>query len=318
MVAIHVDPAFTGEQVREAAFRGELTVFTKLPSVRRFVDFTIEELTRLFAPHDPEHAHEFYSPEEMAARLGVWKPHFIHDEQSAALVRGIAVEAGLSATDTYFDVPKPRTAFPMGHLSTGIAFAFPWHRDTWYAAPKQQLNWWLPVFPVREDNAMKFDLEHFARPVPNDSGGFDYYQANQDRLTAAAQVGTDTRSRPGAAGFTSSAEIVVLPNPGSVLVFSGSSLHASIPNTSPLSRYSVDFRLLDRRDVETGAGAPLVDVECTGTSLRDFRSIATGERLPETLVRAVGGEPPADALLVFDDAAAEQSAQAIGVVSQSG
>ena len=49
----------------------------------------------------------------------------------------------------------------MGHLTTGIAYAFPWHRDVWYSAPPQQINWWLPVFAVREDNAMRFDLESF-------------------------------------------------------------------------------------------------------------------------------------------------------------
>jgi hypothetical protein len=220
-------------------------------------------------------------------------------------VRNILVDAGLPPEATFFDVPKPRTAFPVGHLNTGIAFAFPWHRDTWYSAPKQQINWWLPIYDVQENNAMKFDLEHFAKSVPNSSGTFDYYQANRDRLTAASQVKSDARSRPGAIDFVSNGEVVVLPSPGSVLVFSGNSLHASIPNTSPFSRYSIDFRTVDRRDVESDAGAPLVDVECSGTSLRDFVSTETGERLPEELVRQIGGEPPSDALLVFDKAVAE-------------
>ena len=261
----------------------------------------------MFAPHDPEHAHEFYSDEEIAGLLGAWKPRFIHHDRSRELVRAILVEAGLPPSQTFFDVPKPRTSFPVGHINTGIAFAFPWHRDTWYAAPKQQLNWWLPVYDVRENNAMKFDLEHFAKAVPNDSSTFDYYQANRDRLTAASQVKKDTRSRPRALDYVSRGEIVVLPRPGSVLLFSGSSLHASIPNTSSLSRYSIDFRTIDRRDVESGAGAPLVDVECTGTALRDFVNIDTNERLPEDLVRRIAGDPPEDALLVFDKAVAEST-----------
>lgn len=313
MTPIHIDPVFGEDELRASLFRGELTVLTRLPSVARFVDFAREELSALFHPYDPEHAHEFYSPQEMADLLGVWKPHFIHHERSKELVRAILVEAGLSPSDTYFDVPKPRTSFPVGHLSTGIAFAFPWHRDTWYAAPKQQINWWLPVNPVRADNAMKFDLEHFARAVPNDSSGFDYYRANTDRLTVASQVTTDTRSRPGATDFLSQAEIEVLPSPGSVLLFSGSSLHASIPNTSPVSRYSIDFRTVDRRDVESGAGAPLVDVDCTGTALRDFVGIETGERLPESLVRRIDGEPPEGAMLVFERDAAEKT-----LVTESG
>ena len=305
MTPIHIDPGFGPDELRSSIFRGELSIFTRLPSVARFVDFARYELAAVFAPHDPEHAHEFYSDEEIASLLGAWKPKFIHHDRSRQFVRAILVEAGLPPSETYFDVPKPRTAFPVGHLNTGIAFAFPWHRDTWYAAPKQQVNWWLPVYDVREDNAMKFDLDHFAKAVLNDSDTFDYYQANRDRLTVASQVKTDTRSRPRAVDFVSNGEVVVLPRPGSILLFSGSSLHASIPNTTPLTRYSIDFRTIDRRDVEAGNGAPLVDVECTGTALRDFRNIDSGERLPEDLVRRIGGDPPEDALLVFDKAVAE-------------
>jgi hypothetical protein len=307
MAPIHIDPGFGPDGLRASIFRGELSIFTRLPSVERFVDFARDELAAVFAPHDPEHAHEFYSDEEIADLLGVWKPRFIHHDRSRDLVRAILLEAGMPPAQTFFDVPKPRTAYPIGHINTGIAFAFPWHRDTWYAAPKQQINWWLPVYDVCENNAMKFDLEHFAKSVPNDSHTFDYYQANRDRLTAASQVKTDTRSRPRALDFVSRGELVVLPRPGSVLLFSGSSLHASIPNTSPVSRYSIDFRTLDRRDVEDGTGAPLVDVQCTGTALRDFRNIDTGDRLPEELVRRVGGEPPEDALLVFDKAVANST-----------
>jgi hypothetical protein len=307
MTPIHIDPGFGPDELRASIFRGELSIFTRLPAVERFVDFARDELAAVFAPHDPQHAHEFYSDEELAALLGAWKPRFIHHDRSRELVRAILVEAGLPSSETFFDVPKPRTSFPVGHINTGIAFAFPWHRDTWYAAPKQQMNWWLPVYDVHENNAMKFDLEHFAKAVPNDSHTFDYYQANRDRLTAASQVKTDTRSRPRAIDYVSRGEIVVLPRPGSVLLFSGSSLHASIPNTSQLSRYSIDFRTIDRRDVESDAGAQLVDVECTGTALRDFVNIDTDERLPEDLVRRVGGEPPEDALLVFDKAVAEST-----------
>ena len=32
----------------------------------------------------------------------------------------------------------------------GFVFSFPWHRDVWYSAPAQQINWWLPIFPVRD------------------------------------------------------------------------------------------------------------------------------------------------------------------------
>lgn len=161
------------------------------------MEYTREELTELFKPHDPEFVHEHIEPAEMAKILGVWKPRFIHSERSKKLVRAVIEEAGFPPEQTHYDLPKPRTSFPVGHLNTGVAFAFPWHRDVWYSAPRQQINWWLPIFPVREDNAMGLDPNGFARAVPNTSDGFDYYENNASRLTTASQVTKERQSRPG-------------------------------------------------------------------------------------------------------------------------
>lgn len=309
MTTLHIDPRARDADLRGLLYQGDLVVLTGLPSVRAFAEFAREQLRELFAPHDPEQIHHRLSPEQLARMLGAWKPRFVHHPRSKELVRQIVEDAGFSPDDTMFDVPKPRTAYPSDHLTTGIAFAFPWHRDTWYAAPPQQINWWLPVSEVRADNAMKFDPVSFSRAVENDSSGFDYYQANRDRLTTAKQIGKDVRSRPGAVGHNPDNELIVLPPPGGILLFSGAQLHASITNTSGVARYSVDFRTIDRRDVEAGVGAPLVDVECTGTALRDFVGVRSGERLDETLVQKIdGGPPPDDAIVVFDAKLAEKSA----------
>lgn len=60
----------------------------------------------------------------------------------------------------------------------------------------------------------------------------------------------------------------------------------------------------------TGRGAPLVDVECTGTAVRDFHNVADGSAFDEDLVTRLFGAPPADAMLVFGAADAERSAHA--------
>src|SRR5262249_15432332 len=161
---------------------------TKLAPVAELVAHVREELATLFQPHQPRDAHLHHSPEELSRILGVWKPKFIHSARAKDLLKAIVRAAGFDPQETLYDGPKPRTAYPKDHLTTGIAFAFPWHRDTWYSAPAQQINWWLPVSDARPDNAMKFDLKSFAREVDNDSGGFDAYQANRDRLTAARHV----------------------------------------------------------------------------------------------------------------------------------
>jgi hypothetical protein len=306
MSVFYVDTASDEQSLRTHLYSGDLLLFTNVPSVWELVHHTRALLNELFAPHDPELIHLHHTPAEIAEMLAKWKPAFIHNERSKDLVKALIREIGFSPTDTHYDVPKPRTAFPVGHLTTGIAFAFPWHRDTWYAAPPQQINWWLPVYDVRPDNSFMFDLEKFANPVANTSAGFDYYEINRARLTTAKQVKRETQSRPEAPAHQPANPFIPVGRPGSVLLFSGSHLHATIPNTSDRSRYSIDFRTVDRRDVAAGAGAQLVDVECTGTALRDFVSIESGERIDEPLIRRLHGDPPEDAMLVFPGPADRQ------------
>jgi len=310
-MAIFVDLDVPPEALRETLYAGNLVVLTRLQSVADFVDHTREQLTELFKPHDPEHAHEHFDPAQMAKILGPWKPGFIHSERSKTLVRKIIEEAGFPAEYTHYDLPKPRTSFPVGHLTTGVAFAFPWHRDVWYSAPAQQINWWLPIFAAREDNSMSFDLPSFDRAVPNSSDTFDYYRNNAQRLTTAAQVTKEQQARPGALNHKPVQDLVVLPAPGAVLLFSGAQLHTSIPNTSGRARYSVDFRTVDARDLQAGRGAPLVDAHCTGTAIRDFYNVADGSAFDEQTVTQLFGAPPPGAMLVFSDAEAERSARSV-------
>ncbi|HEX2819847.1 MAG TPA: phytanoyl-CoA dioxygenase family protein [Streptosporangiaceae bacterium] len=294
-----IDPDTSADDLRLQLYTGNLVILTRLQALRHFVEYTREELTGLFKPHDPEHVHEHIDPPEMAKILGTWKPRFIHSERSRELVRAVIQEAGFPPEDTHYDLPKPRTSFPVGHLTTGVAFAFPWHRDVWYSAPAQQINWWLPVFPVRDDNAMSFDLQSFAREVPNSSDTFDYYQNNASRLTTAAQVTREHQARPGALNHKPSQELVILPAPGEVLLFSGAHLHASTPNTSGQARFSVDFRTVNVPDLIAGLGAPVVDARCTGTAIRDFIKVTDESSFDEQTVVKLFGAPPDHAILVF-------------------
>jgi hypothetical protein len=297
---IVIDPDVPGDELRQFLYAGNLVILTRLQALRDFVEYTREELAKLFQPHDPEHVHEHIDPPEMAKILGAWKPRFIHSERSRKLVRSVIAEAGFPAAGTHYDLPKPRTSFPAGHLTTGVAFAFPWHRDVWYSAPAQQVNWWLPIFPVRNDNAMSFDLASFGQAVPNSSDTFDYYRNNAARRSTATQVTREVQARPGALNHKPGQELIILPAPGEVLLFSGAQLHASIPNTSGRARYSVDFRTVDVGDLMAGRGAPLADVRCTGTAIRDFINVGDESSFDEQTVVKLFGPPPSEAMLVFD------------------
>jgi hypothetical protein len=298
-MTIIIDPDVPASQLRQGLYEGDIVLLTTLRSVQDLAEYTREQLVDIFRPYDPDCAHEHFDKVDMARILGSWKPQFIHAERSRELVRCVIREAGFGEDRTHFDVPKPRTSFPVGHLTTGIAYAFPWHRDVWYSAPSQQINWWLPVMNVRRDNAMRFDVAKFDRPVHNTSDRFDYYEINTARLTTATQVEGESQTRPSAPGHAPTSDLVVVPPTGAVMLFSGAHLHASIPNTSGSARFSVDFRTVDAPALRARHGAPLVDVSCTGTSIRDFRRASDGTAFDEGLVRELFGEPPDGSTLVF-------------------
>ena len=94
-------------------------------------------------------------------------------------------------------------------------------------------------------------------------------------------------------------DLTIVPPPGAVMLFSGAQLHASIPNTSGRARFSVDFRTVDVADLNAGRGAPLVDVACTGTAIRDFRRVSDNAPFREDLVTRLFGAAPAGSTLVF-------------------
>ena len=87
------------------------------------------------------------------------------------LVRALLEDLGCNADDTYFDVPRMRSSTSDDYLTTGIAYAWHPHRDTWYSAPQCQLNWWLPIYDLASENAMAFHPRYFTEGVANTSSG---------------------------------------------------------------------------------------------------------------------------------------------------
>ena len=201
-------------------------------------------------------------------------------------------ERGCGEQATYFDVPRLRTSTSHGYLTTGIAYAFHPHRDTWYSAPLCQVNWWMPVFPIVRDNGMAFHPRHWTQPLSNTSAGFDYQRWNTtSRFTAVQHVGKDTREQPKPVGHVEATpDLRLAPPVGGMILFSAAQLHSSLPNISGRTRISIDFRTIDSGDAEAFQGAPNVDSFCTGSVMPDFLRLADLEHLPAALIaRYMGG-----------------------------
>lgn len=296
-----IDAGWPDERRRRALYDGSLFVCSPTPATLVMAALARRLLEAAFAPYDPLTAQYHMDVEDFAATLARVKPEFIHHPECKSLIGDAIREIGGDPDQTYFDVPRLRSATANDFLTTGIAYAFHPHRDTWYSAPQAQINWWFPVYEIEPDNGLAIYPDAFAASLPNSSDTYNYYRWNlESRGAAATFVREDRRLQPHLTdGAQVGSELRVVAPIGAMLAFSAQQLHASVPNTSSVTRFSIDFRTVHAHDLQEGIGAPRSDAACTGTTLRDFRRASDLASLPSALV-----EP-------YDDSSAQEFAEGL-------
>ncbi len=287
MNTVYYDDPCTDDVRRQRLFEGQLFVYSPRASTLAFVEFARTMIREAFAPHDPETAQYQMPVEQYAAILGKLKPSFIHHQESKRHLQTILTEMGCDPAKTYFDVPKMRSSTSDRYLTTGIAYAWHPHRDTWYSAPQCQINWWIPIYDIQSDNAMAFHPRYWAHPVNNNSSGYNYYKWNQQNRGAhvAQYLKEDPRPLPKATGpMELDPQVRLIVPAGGIILFSAAQMHSSVPNVSGKTRFSIDFRVVHLDDVAAKRGAPRVDEECTGTTMRDYLRATDLAHVPGELV----------------------------------
>jgi hypothetical protein len=293
MPTIYLDPAMSDDQRRLKLYGGDLLAYSAGESAAKLSELARELSEAAFAPYDPHVAQESMPPERYVEILAELKPTFIHHPRAKELIRGLLSELGCDTERTYFDVPRLRTMAHGEYLKAGLAYQFHPHRDTWFSAPHQQLNWWLPVYAIESENCMAFHPQYFDRPVRNSSASYDYEEwSKTGRQEAAKQVKKETRKQPQPEEpLELEPDVRVVTPSGGTLIFSAAQLHSTVPNTTSRTRFSIDFRTVNLDDLLEGVAAPNLDSECTGTTLRDFVRASDLEPLPEDVIAAHGRRP---------------------------
>lgn len=286
MNTIYFDTTVTDNVRRQQLYAGQLFVYSPTPSSVALVELARELIKDAFGSLDPEIAQYKMPVEPYAAILAELKPKFIHHPDSKTCIQGILRELGCDLEKTYFDVPRMRTATSNGYLTTGIAYAFHPHRDTWYSAPPCQLNWWIPIFELESGRSMAFHPRYWCQAVRNGSATYNYDDWNKtNRFTAAQHIKTDTRVQPQPQESMELApQIRVITKVGGILIFSGAHMHSTVPNVTGKTRFSIDFRTVHLDDVQEHRGAPNIDSACTGTTMNDYLRGSDRSLIPTDLV----------------------------------
>jgi hypothetical protein len=304
MPSVFIDSELNDFDRRTGLYRGDLFVFTPRASTLALVDHARSMIEEALPGLDPLRAQHAMAVERYVEIMAPLKPAFIHHPRTKELIRDLVEDLGCSLENTFLDVPRLRMVTSDGYLTAGIGYAHHPHRDTWYSAPQCQLNWWIPLWDIQAESALAFHPAWFDRPIKNSSSDFNYYRWNSEgRKNAAQHIKQDTRNQPKPLEpIDLGPELRVVLKAGGIVLFSPVQLHSTVPNTTGLTRYSLDFRTVALDDVLAGRGAPNVDAACTGTSLRDFKRGSDLAPLPEEQVARYDSGSEAGGMLVFTPA----------------
>ena len=274
MTTVYFDPPFDDETRRNHLYEGDLIVLSPTKSYACLLSASLKVSSRrLLRRSIPRPLSIDLPVEKYAEILGKLKPTFIHHPETKNYMRNVLKGWGCDLEKTYYEVPKLRSSTSDGYLTTGIAYAWHPHRDTWTAALPSQINWWIPVYELHADNAMTFFPQYWDRPVKNSSSGYNYFLWNQQHRGGhvTKYLKEDPRPIPRPQEeIQTSPEIRLICPVGGVILFSAAHLHASVPNTSGRTRFSFDFRTVQLDDIGAKRGAPNIDSECKGHMLRDY------------------------------------------------
>ena len=267
--------------LRQRIYAGDLLLVHGGPAVRAMIEYFGQVLRDAFAPHSPPQAQfamDRAEWDELAKRL---RATYKRDPQAWSLMRELLEQFGLEAARTAADCVNLRVQPHAEEPTTDPQHTLGAHRDTWASNVYTQINWWLPVFPITPRRTICFLPYFWDQAVDNDSASWDL-EAVRAEVRAARAAGREPAVRNTPEPVTPidpNHAVAITVEPGDVLIFSGAHLHASVPNDSGATRFSLELRSLDISDTAADLGAPNVDGYAPHRAWHWFRRLDSGARL---------------------------------------
>ena len=257
---------------RESVYDGDLLVFKSIPPLAEFCALADALIRETFGV-EPLRAQFELEKDEYLLRVETLQKRFRQDTGTRKLFLAALGHVGVDLGRTFWD-PLYLRVSPHGEELSGRRTAkLGFHRDTWSSNIYAQTNWWAPIYPITSGRTMAFYGEYWNKPLKNTSREWDLEEIRAGGSSAlvvpepAETVNTASELRP-------------VIEPGDLLCFSGAHLHASVPNTTGVARFSVEVRTADAGDVADGHGSPNVDGDAPRGASDWFRHVEDGTPLP--------------------------------------
>jgi hypothetical protein len=264
---------------RESIYDGDLLVFKKVPPMEEFCAFTDALICEVFGTTDPVRAQFQLDREKYLSRVETLQKRFRKDARAKDLFLAALGYVGVDLRRTFWDWLYLRVS-PHGEDHSGRRTAkLGFHRDTWSSNVYAQTNWWAPIYSISPGRTIAFYGEYWGKPLKNTSANWNLEEIRSGR-SSVPLVPEPTET------VNTASELRPVIEPGDLLCFSGAHLHASVPNSTGVARFSVEVRTVDARDAaEDGRGAPNVDGEAPRVAKDWFRHVVDGTPLTAVVVK---------------------------------
>ncbi len=265
--------ALDDERRRGAIYGGDLIVFTDVPPLREFCAYTDRQIRKVFGTEDPQRAQFELGRAEYLSCVQAVQKQVRTEARATELFREVLDHVGVDPRRTFWDRLYLRVSPHGAQYPDRRTAALGVHRDTWSSNVYAQTNWWAPIHPIDPGRTVAFYADYWARPLTNTSAEWDLEEIRAG--TSSVPV-VPVPVEP----VDTASEVRLVIEPGDLLCFSGAHLHASVPNTTGVARFSVEVRTVDADDAAAGRGAPNVDGEAPRVASDWFRHPDDGTPLP--------------------------------------
>jgi hypothetical protein len=253
---------------------GDIHILRKNNSLDEIINYSKKIIYKHFNGYqDVQKAQELINLKDYIEIIMKIKNDFTNSNETNQIIKSMLKKLNLQNEDIFFDKPKIRISTYNKYLESGAGYAFKPHRDSWYAGPKSQLNFWFPIFDTDLNSTFAIYPNYWKKPILNSSKDFDYEEWKEKfRFTAQQHIKTDSRNHPlPLEKVDKSEEFRADCASGDLVVFSGCHLHGTIPNTSSKTRFSIDFRILSKDLYKKNIGVN-IDSGSTGSTIGDFKN----------------------------------------------